>query len=137
MGKFKSKQIELRESTTPGLDGEKYSPAASEQQRCIPTQSQLRTLQNETCFNFTSRADFQDQTREPESKSRVEPFHQNQINQLMKLVHLASHPAAPGSIPDVAEINRRRWLEESGQRLENVDRTHQVLASGKLVLLKK
>ena len=28
------------------------------------------------------------------------------------------------------------WLEESGHRLENVDQTHQVLASGKLVLQK-
>ena len=67
----------------------------------------------------------------------MEPFDPNHFNQLMKLVHLALHPAAPGSIPDVAEINRRRWLEESGQRLENVDRTHLVLASGKQVLLKK
>ena len=45
---------------------------------------------------------------------------------------LASHPAAPGlisSIPkkyfsgkliDVAEVNQWRWLEERGQRLENV-----------------
>ena len=37
---------------------------------------------------------------------------------------------------DVAEIYRRRWLEESGQRLENLDRTHLVLASGKPVLQK-
>ena len=28
------------------------------------------------------------------------------------------------------------WLEESGHRLENVDQTHLVLASGKLVLQK-
>ena len=34
-------------------------------------------------------------------------------------------------------VNQRRCLEESGQRLENVDRTHLVLASGKLVLQKK
>ena len=33
-------------------------------------------------------------------------------------------------------VNQRRCLEESGQRLENVDRTHLVLASGKLVLQK-
>ena len=51
---------------------------------------------------------------------------------------LASYPAAPGSIPsvpksfcrgkiiDVAEVNQRGWLEESGQWLENVDQTHQV-----------
>ena len=40
---------------------------------------------------------------------------------------LASHPAAPGSI---------LGIPKSGQRLENVDRTHLVLASGKLVLQK-
>ena len=33
-------------------------------------------------------------------------------------------------------VNQRRCLEESGQRLENVDQTHLVLASGKLVLHK-
>ena len=38
---------------------------------------------------------------------------------------------------DVAEIYRQLWLEESGKRLENVDPTHLVLASGKLVLQKK
>ena len=37
---------------------------------------------------------------------------------------------------DVAEIYQWRWLEESGQRLENVDQSHLVLASGKLVLQK-
>ena len=31
---------------------------------------------------------------------------------------------------DVAEVNQWRWLEESGQWLENVDRTHLILASG-------
>ena len=35
------------------------------------------------------------------------------------------------------EIYRQRWLEGSGQRLENVDRTLLVLASGKLVQQKK
>ena len=35
---------------------------------------------------------------------------------------------------DVAEIYRQRWLEESGHRLENVDQTHLVLVSGKLVM---
>ena len=30
----------------------------------------------------------------------------------------------------VAEIYRYRWLEESGQRLENVDSTHLDVASG-------
>ena len=62
---------------------------------------------------------------------------------------LASHPAAPGSIPSiptnfsmervsilVGEVNQQRWLEESGQWLENVDRTHPVLASGKPVIQK-
>ena len=60
--------------------------------------------------------------------------------------YLLPDPAALGSIPsipaissegkivDVAEVNQQHCLEESGQWLENVDRTHQVLASGKLVL---
>ena len=39
---------------------------------------------------------------------------------------LALHPAASGSI----------FVVLSGQRLDNVNRTHQVLASGKLVLQK-
>ena len=49
------------------------------------------------------------------------------------------HPAASGSIPsvpkiiDVAEVNKRRWFEESGQWLENVDRTHLDLVSAKPV----
>ena len=33
--------------------------------------------------------------------------------------------------------DRRRWLEESGQWLENVDRSLLVLASGKPVLQKR
>ena len=41
-----------------------------------------------------------------------------------------------GKIIDVAEDNQRPWLEESGQWLENVDRTHLDLASGKPVLQK-
>ena len=57
-------------------------------------------------------------------------------------------PAAPGLIPsipqnfteenivNVAEVNQQRCIEESGQRLENVDQTHLVLASGMLVLQK-
>ena len=61
---------------------------------------------------------------------------------------LASHPAAPGSnlgIPIflgkvilmlLDQFNQRCCLEESGQRLENVDRTHLVLARGKLVIQK-
>ena len=38
---------------------------------------------------------------------------------------------------DVAEVDQRRWLEESRQWLENVDQTHLVLASGKRVLQKR
>ena len=40
------------------------------------------------------------------------------------------------TIVDVSEVNQRRCLEESVQWLENVDRTHLILASGKLVQLK-
>ena len=36
----------------------------------------------------------------------------------------------------VAEVNQRRCLEKSGQWLENVDQTHLVLGSGKLLLQK-
>ena len=62
--------------------------------------------------------------------------------------YLLPYPSAPGSIPivgeisfkrkviDVAELNQPLWLEESGQWLENVDRTHPMLASGEHVLLK-
>ena len=42
----------------------------------------------------------------------------------------------PKNYFDVAEIYQWRWLEECGQRLENVDQSHLVLASGKLVLQK-
>ena len=37
---------------------------------------------------------------------------------------------------NVAEVNQWRWLEESGQWHENVNRTHLVLVSGKPVLPK-
>ena len=37
---------------------------------------------------------------------------------------------------DVAEVNQHRWLEDSGQWLENVDPTHLVLAGGNQVLQK-
>ena len=37
---------------------------------------------------------------------------------------------------DVAEIYQQRKLDESRQRFENVDQTHLVLSSGKLVLQK-
>ena len=47
---------------------------------------------------------------------------------------LTSHPGALGLIlafPKIHfEIYRQRWLNESGQRLENIDQTHIVLASG-------
>ena len=36
----------------------------------------------------------------------------------------------------IVEVNQQRWLEESGQWLENVYRTNLVLASGKPVLHK-
>ena len=55
-------------------------------------------------------------------------------------------PAATGLIPafffseeniaDVAEVNQQQCLEESGQWLENVDRTHLALVNGKRVLQK-
>ena len=38
---------------------------------------------------------------------------------------------------DVTEVYQRRWLEQSGQWLENVDRTHLVLGSGKPELQNK
>ena len=37
-------------------------------------------------------------------------------------------------IVHVAEVNQWHCLEESGQRLENFNQTHQFLAAGKLVL---
>ena len=40
-------------------------------------------------------------------------------------------------IVDVAEVNQQHCLEESGQWLCNVDQTHLLLASGKLVLNKE
>ena len=39
-------------------------------------------------------------------------------------------------IIDVAEFNQWRWLEETGQWLENVDQIHPVLANGKPILQK-
>ena len=49
-------------------------------------------------------------------------------------------PAFPRFLEEIffaiAEDNQRRWLEESIQWLENDDRTHLVLTSGKLVLKK-
>ena len=56
-------------------------------------------------------------------------------------LHLTPQPGVPKKISEeknvhVAEVNQRRWLEESGQMLENVVPTQLVLASGKLVLQK-
>ena len=39
-----------------------------------------------------------------------------------------------GKIVDVADVNQRRCLEESGWCLEHADQTHLVLASDKLLL---
>ena len=61
------------------------------------------------------------------------------------LAYLLLDPATGGLIPifphffrgkiiNIAEIYQWLWLEESGQRLENVDWTHLELASGKPVL---
>ena len=54
---------------------------------------------------------------------------------------LASGPSCPGSIPTVpiikvVDVKSAARLEESGQWLENVVRTHLVLVSGKPVLQK-
>ena len=43
---------------------------------------------------------------------------------------------AEEKIVDVAEVNQWRCLEESREWIENVDQTHLVLASDKLVLHK-
>ena len=57
---------------------------------------------------------------------------------------LTSHPAALGLILHVPESNNlmfQRFIDgpakNSGPRLDNVNQTHLVLASGKLVLQKK
>ena len=50
---------------------------------------------------------------------------------------IASEPNFRGKIVDVAELNEWHCLKESEQWLENVDRTHLVLASSKLVQNKK
>ena len=62
------------------------------------------------------------------------------------VIILASRPSSPDSIPnilkrtseekivDATEVNQLWYLEEIGQRLGNVDRTHLVLACGMLVL---
>ena len=53
-------------------------------------------------------------------------------------LHLTQQPRVrfsrfPNAYFDVLEIYRRHCFKESGPRLENVDQTHLVLASGKLV----
>ena len=56
---------------------------------------------------------------------------------LRGIIFQLQHSAATGSIIrgpkifilDVAEIYQRHWFEESGQRLDNVDRTHLELAT--------
>ena len=61
------------------------------------------------------------------------------------LANLLPDPDAPGSIPsflDFLEVKlsmslkviQQRCFEESGQKLDNVVRTHLVVASGKIVL---
>ena len=42
-----------------------------------------------------------------------------------------------GNIINFAEVHQWCWLEESGQKLENDDRTHLVLTSGKPELQKR
>ena len=57
------------------------------------------------------------------------------------MVNLLQNRAAPAflkvfcgeKIVDVAKVNQRCCSEKSKQQLENVDQTHLVLASGKLV----
>ena len=58
------------------------------------------------------------------------------------LAYLLPDSPTQGSIPsipivDVTEVNQRCCLAESGHWLENLDWTHLVLASGKLVLQKE
>ena len=53
----------------------------------------------------------------------------------MVSVHALGH-SWPGSIPSGTGVNQQYCLEESGQWLENLDSTHLVLDSGKLVLQK-
>ena len=56
---------------------------------------------------------------------------------LHKDSNLGSIPSISGEIiVDVAEVNQWCCLEESEQRLENVDQTYPVLANSKLVLQK-
>ena len=47
---------------------------------------------------------------------------------------IASVPFSEENIVDAAEVNQWHWIEEIVQLFENVDQTHLVQASGKLVL---
>ena len=63
------------------------------------------------------------------------------MGQHSKLVSIfASAPSSQQfdsqKIVNVAEVNQRHSLEESGQRLKNVDQSYLVLVSGRLVLQK-
>ena len=49
---------------------------------------------------------------------------------------ITQHSTFPEIYFDLAEVSQRHWFEESAQRLENVDQSHLVLSSGKLVLQK-
>ena len=63
-------------------------------------------------------------------------IHNRQIGYVCwKLQLIEKYPAFPKifQIVFVAEVDQRGCLEESGQWLENVNRTHQVLASCKLL----
>ena len=71
-------------------------------------------------------------------------YSNNKVKQHRGSISASRDPAALGSNSSVrrgknvsvAEVNQQHCLEESGQWLENVDQTHQVLASSKQVLQK-
>ena len=80
------------------------------------------------------------------SLTNTVPLIRDSISQWFACLHLDI--AAPGLIPsipkmfsekivDAADVNQWRCLELSGQWLENVDRSHLVLASGKVALQKR
>ena len=64
-------------------------------------------------------------------------LHGTEEEYLLGLIPRVPEKNFRGKIIDVAEVNQQHWIEERGQWLENVDRTHLVLASGKPVLQKK
>ena len=57
-------------------------------------------------------------------------------NQVSGLIPSTPKLFSEDKITHAAEVNQRRWLEESGEWLENVDKTTLVLARGKPVLQK-